>query len=154
MNSNEFVPYEEAIALKELGFIGDCLAYYTPIIGGIRMEYFHQKGHNVWSYFDKPNGSISFFADSNPFTVEDYQKKLDEIAIAPLYQQAFRWFRENFKLDSHVKVASVLPNGEFSQYSYCYNQVELRHEHFLDSYEEAKLACLRKLIEIVKNKKQ
>jgi hypothetical protein len=74
----------------------------------------------------------------------------NEIGDAPLYQQAFRWFREKYQIDSWIypnlnglySVSNIrrgvgLGLGKVSQYQ---------------TYEEAELACLNKLIEIVKNK--
>ena len=54
---------------------------------------------------------------------------------APLYQQALRWFRKP-------------ENGS-------YNHLDFMYEYLKDdsiTYEEAELACLNKLIEIVKQK--
>ena len=67
----EFTEYTEALALKELGFDEPCFAVYidkTLII------------EDDWLYSTNQNTFIS----SN-FT-------------APLYQQAFRWFREKYGL--------------------------------------------------------
>ncbi len=66
---------------------------------------------------------------------------------APLYQQAFRWFREKYNLGSFVnfdyrntvKIGYYFCAGDF--YSKVYK-----------TYEEAELECLKKLIEIVKSK--
>lgn len=148
---NEFVPYEEAMALKELGFVGDCLSYYEPTMDGIRMSYFKEKGHmGFWSYFGKQGSTMSFFADSKPFTVEEYQKELDDIAIAPLYQQVFRWFRER------GYNSGIYPY--YDEYAYEIKDfVSENAEPFTSNecvpYEEAQLACLRHLIEIKKKHK-
>ena len=59
---------------------------------------------------------------------------------AMLYQQAFRWFREKYNM--HF----------FAQY---FTDGKWRGTHSkedFDTYEEAELACLKKLIEIAKNK--
>jgi hypothetical protein len=65
---NEFVPYELALRMKQLGFDENGFAYY-------------------YLYKDKPlletQGSYDFGTHSNSVT-------------APLYQQAFRWFREKY----------------------------------------------------------
>jgi hypothetical protein len=78
-------------------------------------------------------------------------KETDMSAI--LYQQAFRWFRE--KYDLHAYVDSMrLTTGE-TVYSYV---IEITDGEESDggknwrTYEEAEIACLKKLIEIVKNK--
>jgi hypothetical protein len=78
---------------------------------------------------------------------------IKEMCSAPLYQQAFRWFRE--KYDLHAYVDSMrLTTGE-TVYSYVIRITD--GEESDDgknwrTYEEAELACLKKLIEIVKAK--
>jgi hypothetical protein len=74
MNNKDFVHYEEALELKELGFNEPCFGYHS-----------------------KDNGVLN----GNIFTgmVYDYQSLL----LAPLYQQAFRWFRDNHELDGFVE---------------------------------------------------
>jgi hypothetical protein len=69
----------------------------------------------------------------------------------PLYQQAFRWFREKYDLTGLIHLGS-------QEFSFSINKDGRRIstlKEYLDyngSYEEAELACLKKLIEIVKNK--
>ena len=130
--NKEFVPYAEALALKELGFDEPCFKKY---IAGC-----------LWS---------------NPTTHETYQKihPNSSDSLAPLYQQVFRWFREKYVLDSYVKhlYKSTVKVGYF----FCIDKTDGIEYHsmqgtldsgYFDSYEEAELACLRKLIEIVKEK--
>jgi hypothetical protein len=69
----------------------------------------------------------------------------DEIT-SPLYQQTFRWFREKYNLNP-----SIMYNG-IGQWDYDLNGDW--SGRVWDSYEEAELACLTKLIEIVESKKQ
>ena len=76
----------------------------------------------------------------------------------PLYQQAFRWFREKYFYISYVcapykehdelyfrirHIGDVLNEG----------QLESCESRVYNTYEEAELACLEKLIEIVKQSK-
>jgi hypothetical protein len=70
-----------------------------------------------------------------------------EYCVAPTYSQAFRWFREKYALcivikpidDKNLELGyNLLKNG-------------LMMGSYL-TYEEAELACLQKLIEIVKTK--
>jgi hypothetical protein len=112
----EFIPYEQALALKELGFDEPCFSTY------------HKELHAI----------IPIYAI---YTNQDVIK-------APLYQQAFRWFRDNhcFYNQIHKRYGwegiirnSVNGNIEWNDGTY-------------NSPEEAELACLIKLIEIVKNK--
>jgi hypothetical protein len=115
--NKEFVPYEEALALKELGFDKFCLKYENS---NERQLYFYE-----YEYFKSDNQDLTDF-----------------IRI-PTYSQAFRWFREKHKL-------SGIPTHQ----SYDIYNIEtgecIIEVYPLDSYEEAELACLRKLIEIVK----
>ena len=73
------------------------------------------------------------------------------VIYAPLYQQAFKWFREEYRLDGKPEY--------FLNDWYCYIINDMKGEDnsrklFTEfpTYEEAQDACLRKLIEIVKEK--
>ena len=65
--------------------------------------------------------------------------------LAPLFQQAFRWFREKYNLSVSISLISI---------DYFYD-IRREGEQFIDkpdsykTYEEAELACLEKLLEIV-----
>jgi hypothetical protein len=129
--NKEFIPYEQALALKELGFNEPCIAFYTQNAYG--------DGKKL-QWFRKPNDCNS-----------DYV-----FISAPLYQQAFRWFRENYELDSEIYM-----NHEYGVKFYTYLVLKLEksivsHKSGYavkqNTYEEAELECLKKLIEIVKNK--
>ena len=116
--SKEFIPYEQASELKELGFDEPCFGYYTG-----------DKKHLLI----RPN-----MGRRN----EDLN---DIVCTAPLYQQAFRWFREKCNIFSSVDVNycyKIYVNDEFFEESINYN-----------SHEEAEFECLKKLIEIIKEQK-
>ncbi len=124
----EFIPYEQALALKELGFESPYL------IGGYQ-------GGKVF-YYEK--GELYY--DSRPMYSSDAHSGQ---ILAPLYQQAFRWFREKHNIDSyHIEPT----NNMFGNF---YGVLGLRTATFnggFKTYEEAELACLKKLIEILKRK--
>jgi len=117
----EFIEYEQALALKELGFNEPCLAFrdfgYSLEIGDITKN-------SSWS---------------------------SEIISVPLYQQAFRWFREKHNFDVGIAKDS---------HDIYHFQIDTNYYGnwilpiFNRNYEEAELECLKKLIEIVKNKKK
>jgi hypothetical protein len=117
----EFIPYEQALALKELGFNKPCLAYYDYYTKGVPLN-----------IYESDDGC------GQP---------------APLYQQAFRWFREKHKLYHTI---NMFGDWDKPQYSYLVsgrtmnNPAHMWHFEDKDSYEEAELECLKKLIEIVK----
>ena len=74
----------------------------------------------------------------------DYKPKTDDknLTKAPLYQQAFRWFRE--KYGYYYPIHRTTNNTNQVLYSIG----PYAGDYF--TYEEAELACLKKLIEIVK----
>jgi hypothetical protein len=137
-----FIPYEQALALKELGFNEPCLAGYN--------------------FKDRRTGQFTYPSAKEPNTTSEARvyHKDKKIVGAPLYQQAFRWFRENHNL---VYQINYLYNGNYqvvihkNTHEYMELIQDLEHacvDEIPDnySYEEAELACLIKLIEIVKNK--
>ena len=81
-------------------------------------------------------------------TKDGYVRKsaYDENGDAPTYSQAFRWFRDNGKV---VEIFSqLLPSNKY-KWGFKIQGVEGITDGFF-TYEEAELACLKKLIEIVK----
>ena len=79
---------------------------------------------------------------------------------APLYQQAFSFFREKYKLypeiglhDREDEETWRFTISILGYYELAYNQ-NVGKEPYHKTYEEAESACLEKLIEIVKEKTQ
>jgi hypothetical protein len=72
--------------------------------------------------------------------------RIDDSCLAPTFSQAFRWFREK---GYHC---GIIPRyDEFHYFIKDFvNDKEYDDVYNISSYEEAELACLRKLIEIVK----
>jgi hypothetical protein len=68
--------------------------------------------------------------------------------LAPTFSQAFRWFRE--KYDLHGSVRKRNKNGVI-YFEQIFDEDVLQNGPF-SIYEEAELACLDKLIEIVESK--
>ena len=135
----EFIPYELALALKELGFNEPCFGWFrSTLIPSNFTEYFLETEFGM-------NESPSDWVNSN---------FLDKACSAPLYQQAFRWFREKYKMDSVIIRSFSMTN------SYHYNIViDQDYGNDLQStsipnrtYQQAELECLKKLIKIIKNK--
>ena len=117
MMKNEFIPYEEALALKELGFDEKCIGMY-----------YHKDG------FKMLGGDFYY---KKPFKFSEVHRPQPHWASAPLYQQAFRWIREKYSdLNPTRNLLLILDKTAQTD-----NPM---------SYEEAELACLRKLIEIIK----
>jgi hypothetical protein len=77
---------------------------------------------------------------------------LDECR-APTFSQAFRWFREKYNLICRVSVTSygcTLDEQEF--YCVITSKYGTASYEIFNTYEEAELDCLKKLIEIVEYK--
>ena len=121
----EFVPYELAWELKQLGFDEPCLAFY-----------------------ERSKELIIQECEVTDFHTSSLQ------CLAPTYSQAFRWFREKYDLYGEVKLTSVnLPNEtDFAWYAHDGSGDGWEDNVFQETYEEAELACLQKLIEIIKTK--
>jgi hypothetical protein len=145
--NKEFVPYEQALALKELGFDEPCFGLY----------------HNDKTFY--------------PTQCKSHDQFHGQVCLAPLYQQAFRWFREKYDLVHEISWSKykgglnfdydvfslVLPTDDelgdeddiasdksMETYDSLVDKGFRHHES--NTYEEAEQACLIKLIEIVKNK--
>ena len=142
----EFVPYTEVLELKELGVDEPCFAFWDAYNGGTHLLF---KPRTSYHWMVRLYNALKGI-DSK--TVLDYTTGLleheegDNAVLAPTYSQAFRWFREKYTdLDFGV---GKIHNGT-NNYHY---HINLKWEFFEGTYEEAELACLRKLIEIEKNK--
>lgn len=125
--NNEFVSYEIALALKELGFDEPCFTYYYNVTGKLRT-----------------NISI----DIDDIWVSGSIKKLG-ITLAPTFSQAFKFFRDKYKM------AIINPDWN-NKYKYIIFNLHLLNQGVLftksgfKTYEKAELACLQKMIEILK----
>jgi hypothetical protein len=139
--NKDFIPYSEALELKQLGFDEVCI--------------YHYKKNNEGEHSSHPT-----FEMLTPFGKN--HNILESRVSAPSYSQAFRFFREKYDLDY-----SLLPESSSGHrlstrtfniviYKYYMNmnvQSEIvRIDGKIVRYnkrEEAELACLKKLIEIV-----
>ena len=126
----EFVSFDQAVALNELGLDEPCLAFY----GG---------KNDKKIYFNSYRDGTG---DFEPF------KKHERLSWfgAPLKQQVFRWFRDEYNLD-HILYKTGDPWGHIV---YC---LKIRNSdtgviftfQYL-TYEEAENACIDELISIAK----
>ena len=84
----------------------------------------------------------------NPF---NYNKR-DNVISSPTFSQAFRWFREVYGLHSNTISTNMWTTFSFYIDDMPNKNPIATHLDF-KTHEEAELACLIKLIEIVKNSK-
>ena len=128
--TKEFVPYQEALELKQLGFDEPCFGWYQD--NTLRLDI-------------NSNQSIKF---------HEHLGRFKGCFLAPTFSQAFRWFREKYNLNHVITVADFgkyeIGNPDFQCAIYSKDPVLITNMYNYNTYEEAELACLRKLIEIVK----
>jgi hypothetical protein len=119
----DFVPYEPSLELKELGFDERCFLCYSK------------------------EGELSNVMTLNKTELNDIG-----FILAPTFSQAFRWFREKYQLLHSITEY----NKDGSLIIKIYQNKIVVFENMINfditEYEEAELACLIKLIEIVKTK--
>lgn len=128
---DEFTTYQQALEVKELGFDWPCFGYFY---GESDITY-PQTAFKKW------------------YTGKE--------VLAPLRQQIFKWFRKKHNLRSFVdtrvtSAISLKPDGP-SEWVYDFqikmgNGIDTRpyYSGDYDSYEEAELACINKLIKLAK----
>jgi hypothetical protein len=115
----EFVTYELALRMKQLGFNERCIMHW-------------------WK------GKLSYYqmGDFSPTHTS-----------APIYSQAFRWFREKYFIHGEPLYKGGL-TSQTAWYNYDiistidWDDSKVKNKQY-KTYEEAELACLEKLIEIV-----
>lgn len=135
---NEFVPYELSKVLKELGFEEDAIFFWFP--NWDDKENFHLEYGKTYSGRDFHN--IETNVKNGNF----------QLAIrAPLWQQAFRWFKDKHHILGVVDFDET--EGKFYYFLNTMDGDELNYSKSYDTYSDAQLACMKKLIEIVLTEK-
>jgi len=126
----DFIPYQEAFELNQLGFDEPCIATYD---------------------------------EDTDFELQDFEQTYDtfpsHIIAAPTYSQTFRWFRGKYQIDSWIysnlnglySVSNVKRGVGLYSVSNVRRGKGLGKVSEYQTYEEAELECLKKLIDIVKN---
>jgi len=135
MIDKEFAPHPEALELKQLGFDEPCFGYY-----GVENE---------------------FVLDTMRNTSPNYSRR--GFTSAPLYQQAFRFFREKYSWQHSIDATSDQHCFELGYNYWIWNNKTGEEHHTMpknrptgdweyETYKEAELECLRDLIKILKGK--
>ena len=127
----QFIPYELALELKKLGFDEPCFGCYDYEKELVLFQELEDK--TFWR-----------------------NKNIPECEVAsPLFQQAFYWFRDVMLLDNFI-IPYWFIDGEYKvkKYTYSIEPSNRFDEYFdcdsdqYDTYEEARLECLKRLIEL------
>lgn len=128
MEQKDFAPSEEALELKEIGFDEPCIAWFSET----KELQIAPETYRKWTHKPCDNSNIVKVFNPDCFT-------------APTFPQAFQFFRKK-GFDSKIERES-----EGLYIGFYWNGV-VWEQAGAGSYEEAELACLRKLIEIFKSR--
>ena len=141
---NEFVSYEIALALKELGFDEPCLIYW--VFDGVKITFSTSHNKSGWSMIGFKNNQMI---------------KKAGLCTAPTFSQAFRWFREKCSIQATIEPTKDQHRFELGFNYWIWNTKTAEEwfteprdrpagDYVFDTYREAELECLKKLISIVK----
>jgi hypothetical protein len=124
--NKEFIPYEQALDLESIGFD------IRPDFGNQTSLYTKDGRHLFYTNYGVMGSGIG----------EGY-------IYAPTFSQVFRWFRDKYNLKPQMTTSwdewdFYIPESE-------YNDIPIRESSDSWNYDDAELACLKKLIEIIKN---
>jgi hypothetical protein len=160
MIEKEFVPYKQALALKELGFDEPCNTCYDKLkmVASCGVNVFDYKNYNTSGY----------------------------IVSRPTFSQAFRWFRDNHDLHVQIRKENYFHESKYEYFHFdiskgeenditkqsvlfdsildeCtqdipgnhlndekYSKLIFEKRFAFRTYEEIEIECLNKLIEIIK----
>ena len=119
--TQEFITYEQSLALKELGFDEACIGWYNP-----QTEMNMVTTDKYWAYH--------------------LSGEWENFVPAPLKSQVFRWFREKHRLGHMINgigFESFIMN--IGGIQVIFDSMKFK------TYEEAESACIDKLIELAKS---
>jgi hypothetical protein len=124
----EFIPYEESIELRDLGFDSICLYIYDNHRDNIRLP--------IYGLFDN--------------------EEPERFINAPLYTQVFNWFREKHNIEGFTtplisEVKGITFNNRKYQ-SFVIKDGNRYDSRLYDTFDEAQIICVRKIINIMKEK--
>jgi hypothetical protein len=125
----DFLPYELSLKMKQLGFDEPCLAKY--ITSDLVVKGCYKDSHIIHALFEE-------------------NEICEAHILVPTFSQTFRWFREKYNLKGHVEPVEYLDGTPDTYHWSIFNNCNSGNDQL--THEEAELACLVKLIDIIKNK--
>jgi hypothetical protein len=145
--NKEFCPYEQALELKELGFDEPCFGKWLSSL---------QSNWKVYQLILEMGMNEEFEDNRNVYLLEG-------ACSALTFSQAFKWFREKYGWQHSIDATSDQHSFELGYNYWIWNYKTGEEYHTMPknrpsgdweykTYEEAELACLKKLIEILKTK--
>jgi hypothetical protein len=137
--NKRFIPYEQASALKELGFKEACYSHYNP------------NGVLFWKLM------CSSEDNDHTLSIDDILYHFAEGYIeAPSYEETFKWFRREHGYYSAIVPKKSYPDNFVSGLEWyveiCGGDGKEIGPEGTYSYGEAEFACLQQLIGIMNRK--
>lgn len=149
--SKNFLDYDLSFSMKEIGFLEPCLAsYYTKVDQNVKEGYYDYRGRlNGLEFHESDN-------DYLPNLIINGSK--DYYISAPLYDQVFDWFSDNYKIFTTInyygkdqyfyeilnyKGNDMISNPELDEYDWGKNNTTFF------SKKETKDEAIKKLIELI-----
>jgi hypothetical protein len=117
--NKEFIPYEQALALKELGFDEECFWWY---------DFEKQLRKDIHGF----NTNSKYFMEGSSCS-------------APLYQQVFRWFREKYNWQFIIQATKDQHSHELG-YSYWIWNSKTSEEHYMQKNKPSGDWCFKTYI--------
>ena len=147
MIEKDFTPYQESLELKALGFDEPTLYHWHNSC----------KTHPFTNEIFNPNCKPKTNSGIKDIGEENY------VWSAPTFSQAFRWFREKHNWQNSIDPTADQHSRQLGYNHWIWNYKTGEEYHTMpknrptgdweyENYEEAELACLKKLIQIVKEK--
>ena len=147
-----FVPYTEALALKELDFDEPCLGYHTSGNEPFFVLLSSKISGELVGHGSVRNSLFKWLKENDKTSGELYT--LSNSVTAPTYAQAFKFFRDKYGLYHVIEPVHVEKAASEIKFDYLILGLSIEEEDYntlpFHTYEEAELACLRKLIELIK----
>lgn len=134
----EFITYQQAVKLKELGFDEPCFATYNN-----DKKISRNPSHNM----------EDLLIEGKPYYWNNSKVHISCIT-APLKQQVFRYFRNNYNLQSEIHFNPLTEKWRLCEIIALNNNNKVIYdgENEFKLYEEAESSCIDELIKIIQNK--
>ena len=128
----EFIPYEQALELKELGFDEPCFCIYNR---EKKLRF-----NNLHNPQDRNKG-VKLTSNNGRYP-------------APTFSQCFRFFREKYNIYTEILLdQTTQPKFCFEIHKYedfgNYEEIRIGEWFLYRTYEEAELECIKHLIKVV-----
>ena len=153
----QFVTYEIALKLKELGFDEPCFGYYTPMKSWMisTNPKYNPEPHFIGPNWCNDDMSFYFMYKANCFgdrteSIKNSQftKAIKNIAV-PLWQQVIDWFREKHNMYIEITYEGGLQK-DTSLYSFQIWSNQTSNKSDKMNYYKARESAILKAIELCK----